>query len=123
MRRIPDDWYTELHGEYYNNPEEPLVDPVLVREEKAVNFSFIATKAADCVDAQFSARWTGAFESPIECDAYIGLTCKDSIKLWIDNKLIIDAWGDKKGDSLVPFRFESRGRLFQWYRPITRKLG
>ena len=108
MNRIPDEWYVKLTGEYYNNVEGPIGEPVLVREDKAIDFSFIATKTADCVDAKFSARWTGVIESPIEADAFIGFKCQDSIKLWIDDKLIIDAWGDKRGDSLVPFKFEKK---------------
>ncbi|MBO5037031.1 MAG: glycoside hydrolase family 3 C-terminal domain-containing protein [Clostridia bacterium] len=108
MNRIPNEWYVKLTGEYYNNPEGPIGEPVLIREDKAIDFSFIATKTADCVDAKFSARWTGIIESPIEADAFIGFKCQDSIKLWIDDKLIIDAWDDKKGDSLVPFKFEKK---------------
>ncbi len=108
MKKIPNEWYVTLTGEYFNNPEAPIGEPVLVREDKAIDFSFIATKTADCVDAKFSARWMGILDCPIEQDAFIGFTCKDSIKLWIDDELIIDAWGDKRGDSLVPFKFEKK---------------
>ena len=108
MKKIPNHWYINLTGEYFNNPEEPVGKPVLVREDKAIDFSFIATKAADCVNAQFSARWTGVIDCPLEQDGFIGLTCKDSIKLWVDDELVIDAWGDKRGDSLVPFKFEKK---------------
>ena len=108
MKKIPEEWYEQLTGEYFNNPEAPVGEPVLIREDKAIDFSFIATKAADCVDAQFSARWTGTINCPLEQDAFIGLTCKDSIRLWIDDKLVIDAWGNKRGDSLVPFQFKKK---------------
>lgn len=108
MRRIPNEWYESLTGEYFNDPTAPVGEPVLVREEKAIDFSFIATKAADCVDSRFSARWTGVINWPDEYDAFIGFTCKDSIRLWIDDELIIDAWADKRGDSLVPFKFKKK---------------
>ncbi len=108
MKKVPEHWYVTLTGQYFNNPEEPVGEPVLIREDKAIDFSFIATKAADCVDAQFSARWTGVIDCPLELDGFIGFTCKDSIKLWINHELIIDAWGDKRGDSLVPFKFEKK---------------
>ncbi len=108
MKKIPESWYVSLTGEYFNNPEAPVGAPALVREDKSIDFSFIATKAADCVDAQFSARWTGMINSPIEQEAFIGLTCKDSIKLWVDDELLIDAWGEKRGDRLVPFKFEKK---------------
>ncbi len=108
IHQIPNEWYVNLTGEYFNNTEGPIGEPVLVREDRAIDFSFIATKAADCVDAKFSARWTGTIKCPIEIDAFIGFKCQDSIKLWVDDDLIIDAWGDKKGDCLVPFKFEKK---------------
>ena len=109
LKKIPNDWYVELKGEYFNNPSEPVGQPVLVRDDKAIDFSFIAEKADGNVDAQFSARWTGIIQSRIEEDALIGFNCQDSIKLWIDDQLIIDAWGDKKGTDLTaPFRFEKK---------------
>ena len=108
MKKVPNEWYVSLKGEYFNNPVEPVGEPVLVREDKCIDFSFIAEKADSRVDAQFSARWTGVIKSPIEGDAFIGFKCQDSVKLWIDDELIIDAWGDKKGDSLVPFKFEKK---------------
>ncbi|MBE6895777.1 MAG: beta-glucosidase [Ruminococcaceae bacterium] len=108
MKKINGRWFTGLKGEYYNNPEEPVGEPALVRPESGIEFSFIAEKVAGCVDAKFSARWTGIMQPDIEGDAFIGFKCQDSVKLWIDDELIIDAWGDKKGDCLVPFKFEKK---------------
>ena len=108
LERIPDEWFKELKGQYFNNPDAPVGKPVLEVNERCIEFSFIANKVADCVDSRFSAIWTGTIAFPYDEDAYIGFYCKDSIKLWIDDKLIIDAWGDKKGDSLVPFKFEKK---------------
>ncbi len=109
LKRIPNEWYVELKGEYFNNPVEPVGEPVLTKEDRAIDFSFIAEKAAGNVDAQFSARWTGIIESKIDEDAFIGFNCRDSIKLWVDDKLIVDAWGDRRGtDVLAPFKFEKK---------------
>ena len=47
MKKIPNEWYVTLTGEYFNNPKAPVGEPVLVREDKAIDFSFIATKTAD----------------------------------------------------------------------------
>ncbi|MBQ6052381.1 MAG: glycoside hydrolase family 3 C-terminal domain-containing protein [Clostridia bacterium] len=109
LKRIPNDWYVELKGEYFNNSIEPTGEPVLIRDDRAIDFSFIAEKAAGNVDAQFSARWTGVIESKIDEDAFIGFNCRDSIKLWVDDKLVVDAWGDRRGtDVLAPFKFEKK---------------
>jgi beta-glucosidase len=108
LERIKDEWFKDLKGEYFNNPEEPVGEPVYTVNERCIEFSFIANRVADCVDAKFSARWTGTMSFPFEEDAYLGFYCKDSIRLWIDDELVIDAWGDKKGDSLVPFSFRKR---------------
>lgn len=96
-----------VRGEYYNNDDLEGA-PVLVRDDGEIGFSFIAAKAADCVDARFSARWTSDFNPGIDGAGFIGTNCEDSIRVWLDDELIIDAWDDRKGSTNIPFTFENK---------------
>lgn len=80
------------HGEYFAN-RELRGAPVLTREEQAIDFSWgSSSPAPDQVpDDNFSARWTitldfsgGLYRFTTETD--------DGVRLYIDNKLVIDQW-------------------------------
>jgi uncharacterized protein YgiM (DUF1202 family) len=83
------DW----RGEYYNNTSLSGA-PVLVRNDVNVNFNWgQGSPGANVPADNFSARWTrgqhfdgGTYRFHIFMD--------DGVRLWVDDRLIIDAWYD-----------------------------
>jgi beta-glucosidase len=45
----------------------------------------------------FSARWTGFIKPPVSGRYRITTLTDDSVRVWIDGKLIIDRWGQNAG--------------------------
>ncbi|MBI1882567.1 MAG: SH3 domain-containing protein [Chloroflexi bacterium] len=84
---------TDWRGEYYNNTALSGV-PVLVRNDVGVNFNWgTGAPAANVPADNFSARWTrsqyfdgGTYRFHIVMD--------DGARLWVDDRLVIDAWSD-----------------------------
>ncbi|MGK9477006.1 glycoside hydrolase family 3 C-terminal domain-containing protein [Melioribacter sp. OK-6-Me] len=80
-----------LLGEYYDNMNLEG-KPVFTRVDSMVNFSFGINSPADGVPSdKFSVRWRGTIIPPDTIN-YIGTSCDDGVRLFIDNKLIIDDW-------------------------------
>lgn len=84
---------TEWRGEYYNNTALSGA-PVLVRNDGGVNFNWGAGSPAANVPADnFSSRWTRSLY-------FDGATYRfhasvdDGVRLWVDDRLVIDAWYD-----------------------------
>lgn len=50
---------------------------------------------------------------PKTMDGCIGLSTQDSMRLYVDDKLLIDGWGkDKSADQALDFHFEA-GRTYK----------
>jgi beta-glucosidase len=96
-----------LKGEYFNN-NKLEGKPVLTRVDSQINFNWIYSKPSESVNANlFSVRWTGKLVPDRSFDGYLGTSSMDSMRLWIDDKLVTDSWGDKKGNvQMAPFHFE-----------------
>ncbi|MDX9831136.1 MAG: PA14 domain-containing protein [Anaerolineae bacterium] len=85
--------YPDWKGEYYNN-RDLAGSPVLVRNDKSVDFNWGTGAPASGLPADnFSARWTrnvdlsaGLYRFTVQVD--------DGVRLWVDGKLLIDRWHD-----------------------------
>ena len=97
-----------LTGRYYNGPT-PCGTPVQTRTDRTVNFNWIFALPHPALDANcFSVAWTGTVTLPRDLDGCIGLSTQDSMRLWIDDELLIDGWGPgKSADQAVDFFFEA----------------
>jgi hypothetical protein len=81
----------QFMAEYYNNTDLSG-DPVVVRCETAVNYDWGSGSPAASVNSNnFSVRWSGSFKFAAG-DYAIRTTTDDGVRLWFDNKLVIDAW-------------------------------
>ena len=102
-----------LTGRYYNGPE-PVGEPVQVRSDRTINFNWIFSLPHSDLDANcFSVAWTGSVVMPHTMDGCIGLSTQDSMRLYVDDVLLIDGWGkDKSADQALDFHFEA-GRAYK----------
>lgn len=93
---------------YYNGPAIEG-EPVVTRMDQQINFNWIYTKPHPDVDTkQFCVLWTGTLVPPESFEGNIGLSSLDSMRLYIDGKLLVDGWGEgKSANQMVPFTFEA----------------
>lgn len=112
-----------VKAEYFNN-KELKGEPALVRNEKAIDFNWgygeiVAGGGPGSPDPEiinidsWSARWTGKFVSPGNGVYEIGLKADNGVRLYLDGKLIVDAWTDAKPGMFktATFKFEA-GRKY-----------
>ncbi|MCR4621983.1 MAG: glycoside hydrolase family 3 C-terminal domain-containing protein [Clostridiales bacterium] len=101
-----------LTGRYYNGREFAGV-PVMTRTDPRIDFNWIYSKPCSEVDAYcFSVRWTGRVVPDESFAGYIGFNTQDSMRLYVDGKLILDSWGEKKdANRTVGFEFV-KGRSY-----------
>ncbi|MDD7793467.1 TIM-barrel domain-containing protein [Clostridium sp. 'White wine YQ'] len=102
---VPSDWLKTsdgsmgLKGEYYAN-SDLSGSPVLTRTDSSVNFNWGTNSPASGVPADnFSARWTGNITVGDQ-DAILATTIDDGVRMYIDDKLVIDAWGPHDSSTL-----------------------
>ena len=98
---VPQSWLktpegsTGLRAEYFAN-DSLSGSPALTRVDKKVNFVWSGTSPGPQIPREhFSARWTGIIEVPagITNDVILSTVEDDGVRVWVDGKLVIDAWG------------------------------
>lgn len=96
-----------LTGRYYNG-RIPTGDPILTRTDPMINFNWIFAKPCPELDASaYSVIWTGHVTMPNTFHGCIGFSTQDSMRLYIDDELILDGWGENKSaNRMVDFFFE-----------------
>ena len=112
-----------VKAEYFNN-KELKGKPALIQTEKAIDFDWgygeiVAGGGPGSPDPKiinidgWSARWTGTFVSPGNGIYEIGLQADNGVRLYLDDKLIVDAWTDAKPAMFktATFKFED-GRKY-----------
>ncbi len=83
-----------LRGEYFDNAN--FTAARIVRTDGTVNFDW----GSGSPDAQlgvdsFAARWSGAVQAQYTQTYTFYATTDDGVRLWVDGKLLIDAWADR----------------------------
>jgi hypothetical protein len=85
-----------LKGEYYKDME--LKSLVLTRTDPGINFNWGAAAPDSKVPAEnFSVRWTGELEVPFTSSWTFTANCDDCVRLWVNDQLLFDKWGQQAG--------------------------
>lgn len=86
-----------LTGRYYNG-WDMTGEAVVTRNDPVINFNWIYAKPHPELDAdRFSAVWTGKLKAQESFQGCLAIPGQDSMRLYIDGKLIIDAWNPDAG--------------------------
>src|SRR5829696_6908847 len=89
---IPASALRGLKAEFFAN-RKLEGEPVLTRDEKAVDFDWGMNTPAPNVPADdFSARWTGKLVPTVSGKYRIGATADDGLRVYLDGKLIAEDW-------------------------------
>ncbi len=80
-------------GEYFTNTAAFGPLPTVVRIDPQIDFNWVGKSPAwNITNDNFLARWTGSIRAPIT-DTYTFFTrSDDGVRLWVNNKLLIDKW-------------------------------
>lgn len=97
-----------LTARYYNGPN-PEGEPVVISNDLMINFNWIFSKPHPELDNRcYSVKWTGYVKMSKRVDGCIGLSSQDSMRLYIDDVLLVDGWGaDKEASQIKDFVFEA----------------
>jgi beta-glucosidase len=101
-----------LKGEYFNNIRLDGA-PVLSRIDREVGFTWAGPPGPGLGAERFSARWAGYLKPDRSFNGWIGISSDDGMRLWIDDRLVIDDW--RKGATAIdtaPMEFKA-GRLYR----------
>ena len=83
-------------GQYYN--DMTLTNLVLTRLDPVINFNWGASSPDPVVNADnFSVRWAGDLEAEFTETYTFYATVDDCVRLWVNNQLLFDKWGEQSG--------------------------
>ncbi|MGD1996217.1 MAG: PA14 domain-containing protein [Anaerolineae bacterium] len=78
-------------AEYYDN-QTLSGDPILVRDERAIDFDWNSGSPGPTVPADgFSARWTRALGFTAGTYRLLA-SCDDGVRIYVDGQLVVDSW-------------------------------
>ncbi len=81
-----------LSGEYYDN--ENFTNMLFGRTDQTINYNWdVGTPDSRIGVDTFSTRWTGTLKVPTTGSYIFYSTVDDGVRIWIDNKLVLDKWG------------------------------
>ncbi|MGD2034955.1 MAG: glycoside hydrolase family 3 C-terminal domain-containing protein [Bacteroidales bacterium] len=116
-----------ITGEYFNNRELEGT-PFEVRTDSMVNFSWFNRSPMPGMNREnYSIRWHGTLTAPVTGRYLISLSGDDGFRLFIDDRLMIDAWYDGWKTELIYMRFDAGSRHTieidyyqkEWYSHIS----
>jgi beta-glucosidase len=102
-----------LKGEYFDN-KDLQGRPVITRSDEQVNFNWFTNSPVPQLPTDnFSVRWTGRFVPPASGSYQLGARADDGVRVYLDDKLIVDGWRDGSAKTLtVPVELEG-GRSYR----------
>ncbi|MGH9764245.1 MAG: glycoside hydrolase family 3 C-terminal domain-containing protein, partial [Blastocatellia bacterium] len=103
----PDRKQSGLKGEYFNNRRLDG-SPALTRIDPELGFTWPDSPGPGVGADNFSARWTGYLKPDKSFKGWIGISSDDGMRVWIDDRLVIDNW--RKGATAIetaPMEFKT----------------
>jgi 4-amino-4-deoxy-L-arabinose transferase-like glycosyltransferase len=102
---------TGLRGAYYSNTK--LSGEPTVRMDAEINFDWGPRAPAPAVNPDnFSVRWTGEIQCPVDAVYTFYVRSDDGARLWIDDQQILDNWKEQSPTEVARSRFTQQG----WHR-------
>jgi len=100
-----------LRGEYWPNNSFTGA-PRIVRTDATVNFGWTLNSPGQGIPYDwYSVRWTGTLIAPASGPTRLGVEGNEGYRLWLDDRLIIDAWQKRSfGTRLVPVTLAAGSR-------------
>jgi alpha-D-xyloside xylohydrolase len=99
-----------LTGRYYK--DEKFGELAAIQTDPQINFDWSMTPPTGVPHDHYSIRWTGFVDAKQEGDYTFFLSGDDGVRLWVDDKLIIDDWNSIENHaSRVNFAANSRHRI------------
>jgi hypothetical protein len=83
-----------LKGEYY---EGDFKTHILDRTDPEINFDWSDSSDTEVPADDFSVRWTGELEVPFTSEWTFTSSCKEWVRLWVNDQLLFDKWGEQGG--------------------------
>ncbi len=88
-----------LAAEYFTN-KNLEGEPAVTKIDKQINFNWGGgSPFPGFPDDNFSVRWTGELKAPGTGDYLIDVVSDDGVRLFVNNKLVIDDWNDHAAQS------------------------
>jgi outer membrane protein assembly factor BamB len=89
-------WPNELPAHEFGPTADPIFaqKPYLVRVDPIVNFNWAGGPTDDRSD-NFAARWQGFLIAPADGVYQFGGKCDDGMRIYVDEKLVIESWRDQ----------------------------
>ncbi|HEX8285890.1 MAG TPA: glycoside hydrolase family 3 C-terminal domain-containing protein [Pyrinomonadaceae bacterium] len=117
-----------LSAEYFAN-EELKGEPAVRRTDAQLNFNWFTDPPAPGLPYdKFSARWTGRLTAPSSGTYQFGAKADDGVRVYLDDKLVVDTWANRDAPTSVPVKMEGdkayklRVEFFDRYADATAKL-
>jgi beta-glucosidase len=117
-----------LSAEYFAN-EELKGEPAVRRTDAQLNFNWFTDPPAPGLPYdRFSARWRGRLTAPASGTYQFGAKADDGVRVYLDDKLIVDTWANRDAPSSAPVELEGgrayrlRVEFFDRYADATAKL-
>ncbi|HKV41724.1 MAG TPA: glycoside hydrolase family 3 N-terminal domain-containing protein [Blastocatellia bacterium] len=114
----PDGKQSGLKGEYFDNTRLEG-SPALTRIDPELGFTWPGSPGPGVGADNFSVRWTGYLRPDRSFDGWVGISSDDGMRVWVDDRLVIDNW--LKGATAIetaPMEFkagrEYRLKLEMW---------
>jgi beta-glucosidase len=102
-----------LKAEYFNN-KDLQGEPVATRVDEQLNFNWFTNAPLPQMPTDnFSARWTGFFVPPSSGTYQLGARADDGIRIYLDDKLVVEDWRDRGAKTVTkPVELEA-GRKYR----------
>jgi len=118
-----------MKGEYFNN-KDLQGEPVVTRTDEQVNFDWFTNSPVPQLNTDnFSVRWTGQIVPRVSSLYQFGMKSDDGVRVYLDDKLIIDDWRDHAARTITtPVQLEAGRRYklkieyYERYASATAKL-